>query len=119
MLFRSVLSGCGAEEADRKRLELQRAVGAIDFEAKPGTRFPLGISIGAAVFPHDGESYEKLLATADARMYRNKASRKAGFTDTCELPLADLEEMAGVTTRTVDRTDDDPMAVHRPPTRVF
>ena len=117
--FVVVLSGCGAEEADRKRLELQRAVGAIDFEAKAGTRFPLGISIGAAIFPHDGESYEKLLATADARMYRNKASRKAGFTDTCELPLADLEEMAGVTTRTVDRTDDDPMAVHRPPTRVF
>ena len=35
-----------------------------------------GISIGAAVFPHDGESYESLLATADSRMYQDKAARK-------------------------------------------
>jgi hypothetical protein len=28
------------------------------------------------VFPHDGESYETLLATADNRMYQDKASRK-------------------------------------------
>ena len=37
---------------------------------------PLAISIGAAVFPHDGETYETLLATADSRMYRDKARRK-------------------------------------------
>ena len=46
------------------------------FEARPGKRLQLGISVGAAVFPHDGESYEALLATADSRMYRDKASRK-------------------------------------------
>ena len=34
------------------------------------------ISIGAAVFPHDGDSYETLLATADSRMYRDKTRRK-------------------------------------------
>ena len=28
------------------------------------------------MFPHDGESYETLLATADGRMYRDKARRK-------------------------------------------
>jgi len=32
--------------------------------------------VGAAVFPHDGESYETLLATADSRMYRDKTRRK-------------------------------------------
>jgi len=74
--FIIVLSGCGAEEAERKRLEFQRAVSALNFEPAPGTVVPLGISIGAAIFPHDGESYETLLATGDSRMYRDKTRRK-------------------------------------------
>jgi len=36
----------------------------------------LAISVGASVFPHDGDSYEALLATADSRMYRDKTRRK-------------------------------------------
>jgi diguanylate cyclase (GGDEF)-like protein/putative nucleotidyltransferase with HDIG domain len=74
--FIVVLSGCGGEEAERKRVELQGAVDALQFEPRPGTRLALAISIGAAVFPHDGESYEMLLATADSRMYHDKARRK-------------------------------------------
>jgi diguanylate cyclase (GGDEF)-like protein/putative nucleotidyltransferase with HDIG domain len=74
--FIVVLSGCGGEEAERKRLELQRAVDGLQFEARPGKMLPLAISIGAAVFPHDGDSYETLLATADSRMYRDKTRRK-------------------------------------------
>ena len=46
------------------------------FEARPGKNVQLGISVGAAVFPQDGESYEALLATADSRMYQDKAQRK-------------------------------------------
>jgi diguanylate cyclase (GGDEF)-like protein/putative nucleotidyltransferase with HDIG domain len=74
--FIVVLSGCGAEEAERKRLELQRAVDFLQFEARPGKMLPLAVSIGAAIFPHDGDSYETLLATADSRMYRDKTRRK-------------------------------------------
>src|SRR3954447_13130681 len=74
--FIVVLSGCGAEEAERKRLELQSAVDSLRFEARPDTLLPLAISIGASVFPHDGDSYETLLATADSRMYRDKTRRK-------------------------------------------
>src|SRR4029078_2213495 len=74
--FIVVLSGCGAEEAEQKRLELQQGIDDVYFEARPGKRLPLGISIGAAVFPHDGESYEALLATADSKMYQDKAARK-------------------------------------------
>ncbi len=74
--FIVVLSGCGGEEAERKRLELQRAVDTLQFEPRPGKMLPLAISIGAAVFPHDGDSYETLLATADSRMYRDKTRRK-------------------------------------------
>ena len=74
--FIVVLSGCGAEEAERKRLELQRAVDHLQFEPRPGKGLPLAISIGASIFPHDGDSYETLLATADSRMYRDKTRRK-------------------------------------------
>src|SRR4051812_23420910 len=74
--FIVVLSGCGGEEAERKRLELQRAVDGVQFEARPDKMLPLAISIGAAVFPHDGDSYETLLANADSRMYRDKTRRK-------------------------------------------
>src|SRR3954449_1604604 len=56
--FIVVLSGCGADEAERKRLELQTAIDEVVFEARPGKRVELGISVGAAVFPQDGESYE-------------------------------------------------------------
>ena len=74
--FIVVLAGCGADEAERKRLELQRAVDGLQFEARPGRMLPLAISVGAAVFPHDGDTYETLLATADSRMYRDKTRRK-------------------------------------------
>jgi diguanylate cyclase (GGDEF)-like protein/putative nucleotidyltransferase with HDIG domain len=74
--FIVVMSGCGAEEADLKREELQRTIDAVFFEARPGKRVRIGVSIGIAVFPHDGDSYEVLLATADSRMYQNKADRK-------------------------------------------
>ena len=74
--FIVVLSGCGGEEAERKRVELQRAVDGLQFEARPGKMLPLAISVGAAVFPHDGDSYETLLANADSRMYRDKTRRK-------------------------------------------
>ena len=74
--FIIVLSGCSADEAEHKRRELQEAIDEVYFEARPGKRLQLGLSIGAAVFPQDGESYEALLATADSRMYQDKAGRK-------------------------------------------
>jgi diguanylate cyclase (GGDEF)-like protein/putative nucleotidyltransferase with HDIG domain len=74
--FIVILPGCGRDEADHKRLDLQRAVERIVFEAMPGTRVPLWISAGAAVFPQDGVTYEALLAAADSRMYLDKGQRK-------------------------------------------
>jgi diguanylate cyclase (GGDEF)-like protein/putative nucleotidyltransferase with HDIG domain len=74
--FIVVLSGCGADEAERKRVELQRTVDEVLFEARPGRRLPLAISVGGAIYPQDGDSYEALLATADSRMYRDKTRRK-------------------------------------------
>ena len=75
--FIIVLAGCGLEEAEAKRLELQQAIHDVIFEAAPGCPVRIGLSIGAAVFPGDGDTYEALLATADGRMYRDKKSRKS------------------------------------------
>jgi diguanylate cyclase (GGDEF)-like protein len=75
--FIVVLSGCGREEAEGKRVELQRAVDNVELEVRPDLRIPMLISAGTAVFPHDGDSYETLLAKADSRMYRDKSQRKA------------------------------------------
>ncbi len=74
--FIVVLAGCGRDEAELKRAELQRAVDAIVFEAAPGKFVPLSLSAGAAVFPQDGDTYEALLAKADSRMYSDKSARK-------------------------------------------
>jgi diguanylate cyclase (GGDEF)-like protein len=75
--FVVVLSGCGADEAHQKQRELQQAIADIPFEVRPGRFVQLGSSFGNAVFPRDGEAYETLLATADKRMYQDKAQRKA------------------------------------------
>jgi diguanylate cyclase (GGDEF)-like protein len=75
--FIVVLSGCGREEAESKRAELQRAVDNIELEVHPDLRIPMTMSAGAAIFPHDGNNYETLLAAADGRMYHDKSQRKA------------------------------------------
>jgi diguanylate cyclase (GGDEF)-like protein len=74
--FIVVLSGCNIEEANQKRHELQKEVDEVYFEARPGKRLRLGISVGVAVFPRDGEPYEEIIAIADTRMYHDKAERK-------------------------------------------
>jgi len=79
--FIVVLSGCGADEAEHKRRELQQTIGEVYFEARPGKPVKLGISVGAAVFPADGDSYEALLATADSKMYQDKSGRKRKLGD--------------------------------------
>jgi diguanylate cyclase (GGDEF)-like protein len=74
--FIIVLPDCGRDEAEAKRVELQRAIDGLAFEAAPGQPVRLSLSIGAAVFPGDGTSYEALLAAADGRMYLDKRKRK-------------------------------------------
>src|SRR5262249_25210309 len=68
--FIIVLVECSSEAAEMKRRELQLQVGSIELEVRPGKVHRLAASAGAAVFPHDGTSYEELLASADHAMYR-------------------------------------------------
>ena len=64
----------GAEQPKTAELLAKRVMGAVaePFEVR-GQRIPIGLSIGAAVYPHDGADTETLLANADAALYRAKA----------------------------------------------
>ena len=79
--FIVVLADCSREAAEAKR---QRTAGAglreIELVVRPGRVVRLAVSAGVAVFPHDGATYETLLAEADQRMYRDKADAAA---ETC------------------------------------
>ena len=74
--FIVVLADCSRDAADAKRRELQTRIAEIQVEVRAGKRLRLGVSAGAAVFPHDGSTYEELLADADHLMYRDKAARR-------------------------------------------
>ena len=71
---------------------MQEAVAAIALRADDGSEIALRVSAGASVFPEDGETYERLLARADRRMYRNKAESKAALPTQLE-----TEGQAGIT----------------------
>jgi diguanylate cyclase (GGDEF)-like protein len=73
--FVVVLPGCSIELAERKARAFKAAVSALKCELKGGVAVPLRISAGVALFPADGETFETLLATADARMFEDKAGR--------------------------------------------
>src|SRR5262249_24773362 len=74
--FIVVLANCSPELAEAKRRELQASIAEIQLEVRTGKYLRLAASAGASVFPHDGATYEALLAEADQRMYRDKASRR-------------------------------------------
>jgi diguanylate cyclase (GGDEF)-like protein/putative nucleotidyltransferase with HDIG domain len=78
--FIIVLADCSRDAADVKRRELQARIAEIRIDVRAGKRLHLGASAGAAVFPHDGATYEELLADADHLMYRDKAARRAHIT---------------------------------------
>jgi len=74
--FIILLSDFGADQAEAKRDELQKAVEQMPFSVGDLLRVRLTISVGAAVFPADGDAYESLLQIADRRMYEDKTARK-------------------------------------------
>jgi diguanylate cyclase (GGDEF)-like protein/putative nucleotidyltransferase with HDIG domain len=67
--FIVVLAGCGAEELERKRLELKQSIDEVYFETRPGQRLKLSVtSVTGAVFPQDGGTYGEVLAAVDCRV---------------------------------------------------
>jgi diguanylate cyclase (GGDEF)-like protein len=74
--FVIVLTECGPEQAEARRLEFQEAVANIAADERaPLAR--LSVSAGAACYPVDGTDNDTLLAVADRRMYSDKARGRA------------------------------------------
>ena len=74
--FVVLLASCGRTEAEERRRTFQEMVAAIRLETEHGEPIPLSISAGVGVCPEDGDTYERLLARADRRMYKDKAGEK-------------------------------------------
>ncbi|MGC4054605.1 MAG: diguanylate cyclase [Paludibaculum sp.] len=72
--FVVVVPGLTPETAIKKIVALDQATAAAGAE-ECGGKF-IGLSVGAAFFPSDGQTAEELLAEADRRMYRAKQARK-------------------------------------------
>lgn len=69
-------SKMAASIADRIRNAVEEQL----FSVKEGTLIGLGVSIGVACFPEDGETSEELLTAAARRMQRDKHGRKTILT---------------------------------------
>jgi two-component system cell cycle response regulator len=95
--FIIVLTGCSREMAEAKRRELQSSLSELELVVRPGRVVRPAVSAGVAVYPHDGETYETLLAAADQRMYRDKAERRGQVPvrriRTIDLPVSDSFEV--------------------------
>jgi diguanylate cyclase (GGDEF)-like protein len=74
--FVVLLADCPPEIAELKRRELQQRIEAITVLAG-GATINVGASAGAAVYPHDGLTYEVLVQAADKRMYTDKSDRRS------------------------------------------
>jgi diguanylate cyclase (GGDEF)-like protein len=75
--FVVVLTGAGADVAERKIAELARAIEELSIDV--GGRDPISVSasVGAALYPADGATLDALFAAADVRMYENKLRLRA------------------------------------------
>ena len=63
-----------SERLERAVERLHEAVSS-SFEATPGENVSIGMSMGIALFPNDGESEDELLRKADLTMYRTKGEK--------------------------------------------
>jgi diguanylate cyclase (GGDEF)-like protein len=74
--FAAVLQACGQEGVERAMARLLEAAGNTSLRLPEGEIWMLGVAVGAASWPADGETAAELLAAADARMYRHKEQIK-------------------------------------------
>jgi diguanylate cyclase (GGDEF)-like protein len=70
-----VLHECDKEQVRERAVELKDAVSGIPFEPAPGVAVTLQISVGHAIYPSEGRSFEALSRRADERMYQDKSER--------------------------------------------
>jgi diguanylate cyclase (GGDEF)-like protein/putative nucleotidyltransferase with HDIG domain len=74
--FGAILPLTGFAQASLLSERLQHAVDAFSLRLEDGKVARSGLSVGIALYPQDGESFEDLMMRADHNMYQNKAARK-------------------------------------------
>jgi diguanylate cyclase (GGDEF)-like protein/putative nucleotidyltransferase with HDIG domain len=75
--FGAILPLTGFAQAALLAERLQQAVDVFTLRLEEGKVARSGISVGIALYPQDGETFEDLLMRADYNMYQNKAARKS------------------------------------------
>jgi len=73
--FVAALPETGRQEAQKSAERIEAAMGDLALEVLPGNFARVGISIGCATYPEDGDTLEQLLRRADAAMYEIKSRR--------------------------------------------
>jgi diguanylate cyclase (GGDEF)-like protein len=74
--FVVVLSDCSRREAEARAEQIQAAIESMETMVRPGVLVRASVSVGVAISPEDGDSYEDLLTAADRRMYFDKQRRR-------------------------------------------
>ena len=69
------------------------------FEAEPGTRIPISMSFGWAVYPHDGSTALELLTHADASLYEYKRGGSKALSERGAAPTESREEIRRLKSR--------------------
>jgi diguanylate cyclase (GGDEF)-like protein len=102
--FVVVLAECSRDAAEEKHLELEERLSQIAVDVPYGSIAGIKASAGISVYPHDGATVDELLATADRRMYRDKArshveadplqpdAQHAGFTPGLEPDILSVDQ---------------------------
>jgi diguanylate cyclase (GGDEF)-like protein/putative nucleotidyltransferase with HDIG domain len=76
--FVAIMPMASGETAVMVAERIRSAVESHEFPVRTGRTARVGLSIGIACFPKDGETAEELLTSADRNMQRDKHSRKLG-----------------------------------------
>ena len=78
--FVAIMPMASTQMASGVAERIRSAVEAQKFSVRTGKTVQMGLSLGVASFPEDGETTEELLSAAARRMQNNKHGRKTKFT---------------------------------------
>lgn len=76
--FVAIMPMASGDTAKLVAERIRSAVESHEFSVRTGRTARVGLSIGVACFPNDGETAEELLSSADRNMQRDKHARKLG-----------------------------------------
>jgi diguanylate cyclase (GGDEF)-like protein/putative nucleotidyltransferase with HDIG domain len=89
--FVAIMPMASGETAALVAERIRAAVESHEFSVRTGRKAKVGLSIGIACFPKDGETAEELLTAADRNMQRDKHARKLAPTLAANPTVASID----------------------------